>query len=196
VKVRGYRIELGEVEAALCAHEDVRQAVVSTHELDAADVRLLAYVVPRDGAQIDDASLRSALRATLPAYMVPQHFIALPRLPVGANGKVDRNALPLPDADAPGAGRPTTPASETEQRVASIWSEVLDRKEVDTRANFFDVGGHSILATRLLARINRDFGVDLPFVRLFTEPTVADISRNIEAMMRTDRPDGREETEF
>jgi amino acid adenylation domain-containing protein len=148
LKVRGYRIEPGEIEAALDSHPGVAHSVVVAREDVPGDVRLLAYLVPR-AAATDEAQLRDHLRARLPAYMLPQHFIALPHLPLLPNGKINRGALPKPDpacavpAERTQAELPTT---DTEKRLAAVWEELLKLPGIRVDDNFFDLGGHSLLA--------------------------------------------------
>jgi acyl carrier protein len=176
VKVRGFRIELGEVEAALREHAGVAAAAVAAREDAPGDQRLVAYVVPRNGA-VATAALREHLKARLPEYMVPSAFVTLAELPLTVSGKLDRRALPAPERDRAEAGgvyvAPRTPAEEA---VAGIWAEVLGLPRVGAHDNFFDLGGHSLLATQVLSRIRQLFPVEIPLRRLFEEPTVATLA--------------------
>ncbi len=180
VKIRGFRVELGEVEAALLALPTVREGVVVAREDAAGDKRLVAYVVGRDGAP-DAAELRDRLRRTLPEGMVPAAFVTLPALPLSANGKVDRKALPAPDwnggeeAGAPRGAR--TPQTPIEELLAGIWAELLGRDRIGVDDDFFAAGGHSLLAARLTGRLRAAFGVDLPLAEVFAHPTVAALAR-------------------
>ncbi|MFL6289704.1 MAG: amino acid adenylation domain-containing protein, partial [Thermoanaerobaculia bacterium] len=169
VKVRGFRIELGEIEAALGRHPDVTAAVVVVR-----DERLVAYVV---GADV--SGLRSWLRQSLPEYMVPTAWVALEKLPLTPNGKVDRRALPAP---AMAAASATAPRNPVEELLAEIWCELLGLDRVGIDDDFFDLGGHSLKATQLVARVRRAFGVDLPLRRLFEVPTVAGLGRVVERL--------------
>jgi acyl-coenzyme A synthetase/AMP-(fatty) acid ligase/acyl carrier protein len=161
VKVRGYRIELGEIESALGAHEGVGRCVVITREDEPGDVRLVAYVVPR-GEMPAAGSLREHLKAGLPDYMVPQHFVQLEAIPLLPNGKIDRKALPRPvdsgHAAAAGFEAPVTPA---EVALARIWSEVLRVDRVSATDNFFDLGGHSLLVMRVIVGMEKEEGLKL-----------------------------------
>ncbi|HKH47076.1 MAG TPA: non-ribosomal peptide synthase/polyketide synthase, partial [Thermoanaerobaculia bacterium] len=193
VKVRGFRIEPAEVEAHLAAHPDVREAVVLALPEPAggsgpgAGKRLVAYVVVRD-ASLPTPALRSWLRERLPDFMVPQRFVALAELPLSPTGKVDRAALPAPEAqeglgeEAFAAGR--APRSPEEELLAGIWAEVLGRERVGFAENFFEIGGHSLLATRVASRLRDVFGVELPLRRLFEAPTVEELAPEIAAVRR------------
>ncbi|HEU5320090.1 MAG TPA: non-ribosomal peptide synthetase, partial [Methylomirabilota bacterium] len=146
VKVRGFRIELGEIEAVLAACPGVRQAVVADREVSPGDTRLVAWVVPEGRPGPTAEELRRHVANHLPEYMVPAAFVSLDGLPLSANGKVDRKALPSPDAPAAGSGAAyAAPRSEVEVAVAAVWSEVLGVPRVGVADNFFDLGGHSLL---------------------------------------------------
>src|SRR6266496_3828314 len=175
VKIRGFRIELGEIESVLARHPAVKQVVVLAREDERGDKRLLAYVVPSRGqvAEVHGEDLRSYLKQQLPDYMVPQAVILLPKLPLTANGKIDRNALPQPEQ----AQTKTyiAPRTATEQKVVEIWAEVLrrDKSQISGDDNFFDLGGHSLLATQVISRIRRALKIELPLRTLFESPSVA-----------------------
>ncbi len=176
VKVRGYRIELGEIEAALSSHPGVAQAVALVREDRPGDVRLVGYVVPRAGEVAEDA-LRSHLRSTLPEYMVPQHFIHLPRLPLTPNNKVDRKALPAPTAGAQSTAVHVEPRTDAERLVASVWQEVLGLPRLSVTDDFFKLGGHSLLAAQAMSRLQRDHGIVIGMRKLFEAPTVEQFAR-------------------
>jgi len=181
VKLRGFRIELGEIEAVLGQQAGVREAVVVAREDVPGDPRLVAYVVPHEGAELAIEALRTALRTALPEYMVPAAYVVLAGLPLTGSGKVDRRALPAPEPPSAVAGRAyTAPRSETERTIAGIWGELLGVAAVGIHDNFFDLGGHSLLATRVTLRLSRELGVPLPVRRLFDGPTVADLAACIE----------------
>ncbi|MBN8472056.1 amino acid adenylation domain-containing protein [Corallococcus exiguus] len=174
VKVRGFRIELAEVEAALRAHASVKDVRVVVREDVPGDKRLVAYVV--SGTSMPDtAALRAHLRQRLPEYMVPGAFVVLPALPLTPTGKVDRKALPIPDAARPDAStrEEDPPANPVEQRLAELWCDVLRVGSVGRRGDFFELGGHSLLAMQLVARIRAAFDVELSVRTLFEAPTVA-----------------------
>ncbi|RKG72299.1 phosphopantetheine-binding protein, partial [Corallococcus terminator] len=173
LKVRGYRVELGEVEAGLSACEGVREAVVVAREDVPGDKRLVGYVVAKPGHTVEVTALRSELKGRLPEYMVPSALVVLEALPLNANGKVDRKALPKPDADSePRAREFIAPRSELEQQLANIFSELLNVKRVGIHDGFFELGGHSLLATQAVSRIRQTFEVELPLRELFESPTV------------------------
>ena len=147
------------------------------------DRRLVAYVVPEGAAAIDEAALAAGLRRRLPEYMIPSRFLALERLPLDSNGKVQRRALPKPeDFEAPAAGHvpPALPVTPVERELAAIWAALLEREPIGRGDNFFDLGGHSLLAARAVERIRRSLGVDLPLSALFDDPTLAGLARRIE----------------
>ncbi|MDP2625480.1 MAG: amino acid adenylation domain-containing protein, partial [Candidatus Rokubacteria bacterium] len=183
VKIRGFRIELGEIEAALAQHPSVREAVVLAREDVPGDTRLVAYVVAASTSSIAPATLRRFLEATLPGHMVPPHIVALDRLPLLPNGKVDRRALPPPDEEALAADRSfVAPRTPLEDRLAAIWRELLHLDRVGLHDNFFDCGGHSLSAIRLVSRVREAFGVDLGLRAIFEAPTVAALSEKIAAV--------------
>jgi amino acid adenylation domain-containing protein len=179
VKIRGHRIELGEIETALSRHPLIEQCVVMAREDDEpGDQRLVAYVVATDGVTPPLGDLRALLGETLPAYMIPSHFVPMAAFPLTPNGKLDRKALPTPESadDVPeiGAVGPRTP---TEEILARIWREMLGLKQVDVRDNFFELGGHSLLAARMIGRINQTLGVRLPVPAFFQNPTIEGLAR-------------------
>jgi amino acid adenylation domain-containing protein/non-ribosomal peptide synthase protein (TIGR01720 family) len=173
VKVRGYRIELGEVEAILSSHPAVSQCVVVAREDRAGEKRLVAYVIARDGQTPAVSELRAHLQERLPDYMVPSAFVSLAELPLTSNGKVDKRALPAPDAARPELGddfvAPRTPAEET---LCSIWAEVLGVERVGVGDNFFELGGDSILSIQVVARAAQA-GLRLTPRQLFQHQSVA-----------------------
>jgi amino acid adenylation domain-containing protein len=175
VKIRGFRVELGEVETAVCAVPGVAEAVVTSHEQEAGDVRLVAYVA---GAAAVAAEVKPYVAARLPHYMVPSVVVALDRLPRLPNGKVDRQALPDPDES--GRGWLTTefvaPRGPVEEEIARLWSGVLKLERVGARDNFFELGGHSVLAVRMMSAIGAAFGTELRVPDLCEHPTVAELA--------------------
>jgi amino acid adenylation domain-containing protein len=179
VKIRGYRIELGEIEAVLSRHPAVLEAVVVARE-DAPDRRLVVYVVYRQGVDVSVNELRSFLKQKLPVYMIPSVFVVLEALPLMANGKVDRKALPAPDQSRPeleqGHQAPRTPM---EEMLAEIWREVLKLQRIGIHDNFFDLGGHSLLATQVISRVRAAFQTNLALRTLFEMPTVAELANAI-----------------
>jgi len=180
VKVRGHRIELGEIETALTSHDSVKQAAVIVREDRPGDARLVAYVIPAQST-IDESALRTHLRAALPEYMVPRHFVALGSFPTTPNGKIDRKALPAPAAAAnqPSTSDARMPRSESERKIAAILCEALELRSVGLDEDFFDLGGHSLLAVRIVSRINQEFGTSLPVRVLFEARTCAQLAQKV-----------------
>jgi amino acid adenylation domain-containing protein/non-ribosomal peptide synthase protein (TIGR01720 family) len=182
VKIRGLRIELGEIEARLLELPAVQEAVVLAQD-GPSGKQLVGYVVPADSTQDEVElrdSLRDALKAGLPDYMVPAHLLLLGKLPVTPNGKLDRKALPQPDASLL-QGEYVAPQSELEQQIAAIWADVLKLEKVGLTDNFFALGGHSLLATSVVVRIQEQAGVSAELKELFEFPVLADFSRQLEA---------------
>ncbi len=173
VKVRGYRVEPGEIETRIRDHESVDDVVVV-----ARDDRLLAYVVGTR-ATVETEELRAWVSAALPAYMVPSVFVLLDALPLTPNGKVDRTALPDPDPRASRDGAYEPPATDVEREVARIWAEVLEVDQVGRTDDFFRMGGHSLDAARVVARIAAAFDVEVPLRRFFDHPTVAETASSL-----------------
>ncbi|ROP35503.1 non-ribosomal peptide synthetase [Saccharothrix texasensis] len=184
LKVRGYRIEPGEIEAVLRAHPDVAQAVVVAWSAHAADVRLVAYAVPADPDVGEDElrrRVRPHLAASLPDYMLPAAVVVLAELPRTGSGKIDRDALPDPVWTTDDVDR-VEPRDENERRLALIWREVLSMPAdapLGVHDNFFALGGHSLTATQMLARVRAALDVDLPLATLFAAPTIAELCANL-----------------
>jgi len=183
IKIRGYRVEPDEISSVLNRHPDVVESVVAAQE-EGGEKRLVAYVVSAPDSELTYSGLREFLRGSLPEYMIPSAFVRLERLPVTANGKVDRAALPAPEsantlqddeASAP-------PVSETELRIAEIVGELLHLDEIDVEDNFFMLGGHSLLGAQLIARLRQSFGVDIALRSLFEAPTVAALAAEVERL--------------
>jgi amino acid adenylation domain-containing protein len=172
VKIRGFRIELGEIESVLRAHPGVRDTVVVVRE--EGEKQLVAYVARAGEPPATTAELRDYLKQKLPDYMVPAAWVALPALPLTPNGKVDRRALPPPGADAVAELRAVyaAPDSETEEKIAAIWQDVLGVAKVGRNDNFFDLGGHSLLLTRVHGQLRQAFDKDITMVDLFRYTTV------------------------
>ena len=177
VKIRGFRIEVGEIEAALCDCPGVHAAVVTVREDLPGDKRLVAYVAPESRQELTPGELRTLLKRKLPEYMVPAAFVFLATLPLSSNGKVDRRALPAPGqpdgAHAPGF---LSPRDDLEIRLTKIWEEILGIRNIGIQHNLFDLGAHSLLVTRLLTRIEREFGKRLTFASVFGAPTIEQLA--------------------
>jgi acyl carrier protein len=175
VKIRGFRIELGEIEGALASHPAVREAAVMAREDVAGEKRLVVYYTASNanGKATGVAELRSHLSGKLPEYMVPAAYVRIERMPLTANGKLDRKALPMPQGDAYAVRGYEAPQGEMETRLAQIWADVLKISRVGRNDNFFELGGHSLLAMQVMARIRHNFNLELPVRSIFDEPTVA-----------------------
>ncbi|WP_330301225.1 non-ribosomal peptide synthetase [Streptomyces sp. NBC_00503] len=177
VKIRGFRIELGEIEAALTTHPAIAQAAVIAREDRPGIKTIAAYLVPAAGSTVPAADqLRAHLDGTLPDYMVPSAYVALPELPLTPNRKLDRRALPVPDGAA-AAGRAPRTARET--LLCELFAGVLGLEQVSIDDSFFDLGGHSLIATRLVSRIRADLGAEIAVRTLFEAPTVAALDARI-----------------
>ena len=173
VKVRGYRIEPGEIEARLLADASVARAVVVAREDRPGDVRLVAYLVAQPGQVLSEAGLRAHLKTTLPDYMVPQHLVVLAAIPLLPNGKVDRKALPLPEAPSQRERQFVAPRGDTEQAVAVAMEAALNLPGVSVHDDFFALGGHSLLAAQLAMSLGPALGRRVPLRAVFDAPTIA-----------------------
>ena len=182
VKLRGYRIELGEIESVLARHHAVRESVVVVREDVPGDKRLVAYVVTNDDQVSSVSDVRNYLNERLPDYMTPAAFVFLDSLPLTANGKIDRRALPSPDgARSDSETEYVAPRTPLEEVLAGIWAELLCVDEIGVRDNFFVLGGHSLLATQLLARVLTMFKIELPLVAVFQSPTIVEFAEAVKA---------------
>ncbi len=159
VQVRGLRIELGEIEAALTRGDDVAQAVVVVHSDPHTGDRIIGYAVPAEGADVDPQQIRDRIADELPAYMVPAQILVLDALPITAHGKLDRNALPVPGYEARAF---RAPASPVEQVVAGVYADLLGTDRVGLDDDFFELGGNSLSATQLAARLGVALDTTLP----------------------------------
>jgi amino acid adenylation domain-containing protein len=184
VKVRGFRVELGEIEAALAEHPAVREAAVLAREDPPGERRLVAYVSPHPGRDAAAGELRAFLAERLPEHLVPAAFVALAALPLNASGKVDRRALPAPDASRPElAGTYVAPTTPAEEGVAAIWCEVLGLERVGIHDDFYELGGHSLLIPQVMHKLRRDFQVEVPLRTLAEETTVARLALTVEELL-------------
>ncbi len=181
VKIRGFRIEPGEIEAVLVAHPAVHEAVITAPDDQHGQKRLIAHVVGDPGQPPTTSELRDYLKTKLPEYMVPAAFVLLEALPLTANGKVDRKALPVPDTvGSQSSENFVAPRTQTEWELARIWSQLLGVDRIGIHDNFFDLGGHSLLANQLISRMNDTFPVKLPLRRIFETPTLAGLAQDIQ----------------
>ncbi len=179
VKIRGFRIELGEIEAQLATYPGIREAIVLAREDVPGNKRLVAYYVTEQSAQVAVERLLSHLGAKLPEYMVPTAYVRMEEMPVTANGKLDRKALPAPDGEAYLSRPYEAPVGEVETELARIWSEVLGVERVGRHDNFFELGGHSLLAVRMLAIARQAFAVEVKLANVFTEPSLAALATHL-----------------
>ncbi len=208
MKVAGHRIELGEIEATLLEHPMVSEAVVAAVGKPFENKHLIAYVVPTAASPVADSAnqtdetqesvnwptmgLYEHLRSKLPEYMIPSRIVPIETLPLTSNGKVDRNALPKtliqPHEHASKSIAARTP---TEQALVHLWSELLELSNVAIEENFLKIGGDSLLAIKLLARVRADFNVEVPFRVLFKNPTIAALAETIEQLVAAQPMDQR-----
>jgi amino acid adenylation domain-containing protein len=172
VKVRGQRVELGEIEAVLSRYPDVRQAVVHASDDELGQSRLVAYIVAAGHGAPPQEQLRAFLQESLPPAMVPSAFVVLDHLPLTANGKLSRRDLPSPSLSAPRSKASIAPRDDNEARIAEIWRRVLDRASVGVTDDFFEIGGDSLGAVRVLAAVEREFGTELSVSRFLRTPTI------------------------
>ena len=186
VKIRGFRIELGEIEARLLEHGGVREAVVVAREEEAGEKRLVAYYTSAESdgkaEEVGAEILRGHLAAKLPEYMVPAAYVQLKTLPLTANGKLDRRALPAPNADAYTVREYEAPVGELETKLAEIWAEVLKVERVGRLDNFFKLGGNSLLAVEAVSRANAHLKIKLSIANLYAAPTVEAFSNRVAAV--------------
>jgi amino acid adenylation domain-containing protein len=176
VKLRGFRIELGEIEAALLRHPAVRETVVVERKDQADDKRLVAYLVTRLSQPGLVGEVRDFLKQQLPEYMVPAAFVMMDSLSLTPNGKVDRKALPAPQERSDVAEITTPPQDAIETKLVEMWEAILDVRPIGTNDNFFEIGGHSLLAERLMAQIRREFGQTLRISAFFQQPTIKQVA--------------------
>lgn len=182
VKLRGFRIELGEIETVLAKHPSVQSAVVIVREDIPGNKRLVAYVVPHgtSATSISTAALKDLVRQRLPDYMVPSAFVELSALPLSPNGKINRRLLPAPDWSGAEGEDAILPRSELEATLVEVWQRVLGVPKIGVRDNFFDLGGHSLMAARVLSEVEKITGKELPLSALFRGATVESLAQFIE----------------
>ncbi|MEH2084379.1 MAG: amino acid adenylation domain-containing protein [Nostoc sp.] len=185
VKLRGFRIELGEIETALLQHPEVKEAIVIVREDIPNETNLVGYIVAetaQDGLQVI-SQLRRFLKQQLPDFMVPTIFMALEAMPLTPNGKVDRKALPQPDASRPELeANYVAPRTFIEQQIADIWAQVLNVKQVGIYDNFFELGGYSLLGIQVVSRVRQALQAEILMSNLFELPTVADLAERVETL--------------
>jgi tyrocidine synthetase-3 len=184
VKIRGFRIEPEEIRHHLLSHPFVKEAVIMARDNRDGGKYLCAYIVSADGSAVESSELRTHLGRYLPSYMIPSHFVPLPRVPLTAAGKIDQRALPEPKVERDEAY--VGPADEVETAMAAIWSDLLniDRQKIGVDDNFFHLGGHSLKATIMTGRVHRAFEVKLPLARVFKTPSIRGLCRYIKSAMK------------
>ncbi len=170
VKIRGFRIELGEIESVLRSHNDIEDCVVTAQKRDDSLQEIVAYIVIHNDAVFSPPNLRKTIKKKLPDYMVPQHFVELNELPLTPNGKVDRKALPKPNTQSHTIEEYEPPINETEQALCQIWKDILNLESVSRTDNFFDIGGHSLLALRMIEQVNKTLNFRLNARTVILEP--------------------------
>jgi acyl carrier protein len=181
VKIRGYRIELGEIESVLRQHSGISDVIVMAREDVPGDKRLIAYVLGKPDQKLKISELHNHLLASLPDYMVPSAFVLLDKMPLLANGKVDREALPTPEYSRKLLEEEyLAPRNEVEQSLAKIFAEVLGIQKVGVNDNFFLLGGHSLSATQVITRLRETLQAEVPLRRIFEQPTVAGLAMAVE----------------
>jgi amino acid adenylation domain-containing protein/non-ribosomal peptide synthase protein (TIGR01720 family) len=188
VKIRGFRIELGEIEAAINQHSSISASVVIVREDGTENKSLIAYITVQPQQTIAIPELRRFLESKLPNYMVPMAIVVLEALPLTPNGKIDRGALPAPDlTQLISESNFVAPATPVEEMLTGIWAQVLGLEKIGVNDNFFDLGGHSLIATRVISQIRQVFEVEIPLRRLFELPTVSELAKEIQTAIKADK---------
>jgi acyl carrier protein len=195
VKIRGFRVEPGEIQNVLATHSQIAQAAVVVREDTPGDKRLVAYIIPKDPATTPDTGeLRAYLADRLPEYMIPAGYVVLDTFPLTPTGKLDRKALPQPVYQSQPSGR--APRNEREEKLCGLFAEILGRDHVTIDDNFFNLGGHSLLVTRLISRVRSVLGAELTIKTVFESPTVAGLAEQLTTapkarpMLRARRKEG------
>jgi amino acid adenylation domain-containing protein len=174
IKIRGFRIEPGEIEVILSEHKNISEAVVTAFTASDFDKRLIAYLVGKGKKQPTPQDLRRFLKEKLPEYMIPSAFVFLEKIPLHTNGKVDRNNLPIPDFSTSISNKDfVAPSSQTEILVSEIWQNIIGLEKIGMNDNFFEIGGHSLLAMRLISQVADSFQIDFPLRLIFEFPTLS-----------------------
>ncbi|MFB0847538.1 condensation domain-containing protein, partial [Paenibacillus oleatilyticus] len=180
VKIRGYRIEIGEIETQILKVAGVREAVVVAREDESGKKELCAYFAA--DRKLTVSEWREALSQELPGYMIPTYFVQLEKLPLSANGKIDRKALPAPEGSVQTGAQYVAPRTLLEARLARIWKEVLGVSTVGVKDNFFELGGHSLRATTMVNKLHKEMNVDFPLRDVFRYMTIEEMAQAIERM--------------
>jgi acyl-CoA synthetase (AMP-forming)/AMP-acid ligase II len=182
IKLRGYRIEPNEIVVTLNRHPSVEASVVTVCDGAQGAQQLVAYVVIANGSRVTGTELREFLRTQLPEYMIPASFITVAKLPLTANGKIDRKALSCATAAAPLPEAFVAPATATQEKLLAIVTSLLRARNISTNDNFFLVGGHSLLGAQLIAKVKETFGVELSLLKLFESGTVVEMAAEIDRL--------------
>ena len=191
IKIRGFRIELGMIESVLASCTGVKTAIAIPDKDRSGEVSIVVYVVPASGCSLQQETLRLASRARLPEHMVPARIVVLDQLPLLPNGKINRRALPKPENAFPVLVEPAKSAgTDVEQRLVGIWRDLLDRDQIGVNQSFFDLGGHSLLVSQLILRLNREFGKRVSLADVFHAPTIERLAKLLEAQGRPGRATG------
>lgn len=185
VKIRGYRIELAEIEAVMASHPDVQSCAVIVRDDGHGHKRIVGYIVPRNEGRLSTSQLRTFLKERLPAYMLPGAIVQLDDLPLTLNGKIDRNGLPEPPKEILESGDGEAPRTNTERAISAIWSDLLKLDGLTIHDDFFDFGGDSLSAVRLLVQLQNAFGINLELASLFERPTIAGLSEVVDMLALT-----------
>jgi amino acid adenylation domain-containing protein len=181
VKIRGFRIELGEIESAISQFGTIKNNVVIVREDTPGDKKLVAYIIKKENEEIDNAELRVFLKTKIPDYMVPSAFVYIEQFPLTPNGKIDRKVLPSPLEAAPQQAKTyLEPQTEMEKRLAPIWCDVLKIQRIGIDENFFEIGGHSMIAVTLMVKIEKELGKRLPLATLFDHSNIHDMAQLLE----------------
>jgi amino acid adenylation domain-containing protein len=184
VKIRGYSVELTEIEAALISLDEVKEAAVTTRERAHGNQILVAHIVSAIEPAPTIGAIRNALAKKLPDYMIPSAFVFMDSLPLIGPGKINRRALPAPGRTRPNLQNPFIfPQTPVEEKIAAIWAEVLDMDQIGIQDRFFDLGGDSLLASRIISKVLERFRIEVPLRSLFEEPTVADMASLVEQQL-------------
>ncbi|MCP4156727.1 MAG: amino acid adenylation domain-containing protein, partial [bacterium] len=185
VKIRGFRIELGEIESLLLSHENIKEAIVVAKKDQESNNYLAAYYVPNEAVADAEAStpdaktMRDYLSEKIPGYMIPAYFVPLEKLPLTTNGKIDRKALPEPGENARITNEYQAPTNAIEEKLVEIWQHVLGQERIGITDNFFEIGGHSLKAISIIAKINKHFQVEMPLTKLFEKLVIKELAQYI-----------------
>lgn len=185
VKIRGHRVELGEIENILLSHDSVKACSVLANQDTNASMRLVAYVIPQENLNIK--RLKDFLKQKLPVYMIPGVWIEMKKFPLTLNGKVDKKSLPDPDFNHLTHGNIHPPITEIQKKIAKIWQKLLNLKEIGIYDNFFEIGGHSLIATRVLAAIREEFSISIPIKIFFELKQIHGIAQYLELVEKVDQ---------